>query len=71
MTSHQLHVEVDPASCQGHGRCYEICPEAFQADEYGYSAVRLPVAGDDLREQLKLAADNCPERAISVRPVSD
>ena len=61
-----LRVRVDGRRCQGHNRCVAICPEVFEADEYGYSVVKLPQVGSELEEKVRLAAANCPEKAISV-----
>jgi len=59
-------VRVDGAKCQGHNRCMAICPEVFEADEYGYSVVRTERVGPDLADKARLAEANCPERAITV-----
>lgn len=64
-----LQVAVDPERCQGHNRCMALCPEVFEADEFGYSVVTQPRVGLALAEKVRLAEANCPERAISVTPV--
>jgi ferredoxin len=60
-------VRIDPARCQGHGRCYDLVPQLFGEDEDGYGQVhgdgRVPA---QLAEDARLAADNCPEGAIDV-----
>lgn len=61
-----LSVRVDGQRCQGHNRCIAICPEVFDADEYGYSVVKQPEVGPELEEKVRLAEQNCPENAISV-----
>ena len=61
-----VQVAVDPDKCQGHNRCMALCPEVFEADEYGYSVVTSPVVGPELLERVRLAEANCPERAITV-----
>jgi ferredoxin len=61
-----VHVTVDPDRCQGHARCWEICPEVFSLDEVGHgvaAAGPVPAALEDL---VAKAAANCPERAIAV-----
>ena len=65
-TGRTLHVEVDGRKCQGHNRCMTLCPSVFEADEYGYSVVKVPDIGPELEEKARLAEQNCPERAISV-----
>ena len=59
-------VSVDGAKCQGHNRCMAVCPEVFEADEFGYAVVSMPRVGPDLAEKARLAEANCPERAITV-----
>ncbi|MGQ0669141.1 MAG: ferredoxin [Actinomycetota bacterium] len=61
-----LQVSVDGKRCQGHNRCIALCPDVFEADEYGYSVVKLPEVGPELGEKVRLAEQNCPENAISV-----
>ena len=61
---------VDGRRCQGHNRCVATCPEVFEADEYGYSIVKMSEVESDLLEKVKLAAANCPENAISVEDPS-
>lgn len=62
----KLHFDRD--KCQGHGRCYALAPMVFESDDEGY-AVKL-IDGDDVPPELeaaaRLAADNCPEYAITV-----
>jgi ferredoxin len=63
-----IRVRVDPAKCQGHNRCYALAPELFKLDNYGYSsAVNDGVIPPELEEKARLAVENCPERAISIK----
>jgi ferredoxin len=62
-----VRIRLDTDKCQGHGRCYGLAPDLFEADEEGYAV--LKVAGDVPAEHLddaRIAADNCPEYAIDV-----
>jgi len=63
-----MELELDHDACQGHGRCYGLAPELFDADDEGYALLRVegPVP-PDLERKATLAADNCPEFAIAVR----
>jgi ferredoxin len=65
-TGRSLHVEVDGRKCQGHNRCIALCPEVFEADEFGYSVVKRPEIGPELEGKARLAEQNCPEDAITV-----
>jgi ferredoxin len=59
-------VSVDLDLCTGHGRCYTLAPEVFDADDVGHCVVLV----DDVSGELELAAktgeQNCPEQAISL-----
>ena len=62
-----MKVQINPGLCQGHGRCYDLAPGLFGADDEGYGQVlgdgSVPQeAGHDAR----LAELNCPEQAIEV-----
>jgi ferredoxin len=62
-----LRVVVDNSKCQGHGRCYDLSPEVFGADEDGY--VLLNIEGDipaELEQKARTAVLNCPENALSL-----
>lgn len=62
-----MKVRVDSERCQGHTLCAMIAPEAFELDEIdGHSS---PVSEDvppGQGEQVREAAQSCPERAISL-----
>ena len=66
-----MRVQIDPGRCQGHGRCYDLAPDLFGADEDGYGTVlgdgRVPTGAED---HARLAEANCPEDAIAVEEVA-
>jgi ferredoxin len=62
-----VKVQINPERCQGHGRCYDLVPSLFGEDGEGYGTV----LGDGAvppgaRQDARLAALNCPERAIEL-----
>lgn len=62
-----MRIHFDRDACQGHNRCYLLAPELFDVDDEGYAI--LLVDGEvpaDLEDKARLAADNCPEYAITV-----
>jgi ferredoxin len=61
-----VRAAVDPGTCQGHARCWQICPEVFSLDEEGHSSVANPEVPVQLEAKAREAADNCPERAITL-----
>jgi ferredoxin len=60
------HVAVDADRCVGHGRCYTLAPDVFDADEVGHCIVRVANVSGALEEQAVNAEQNCPEQAIMV-----
>ena len=76
-----MHIQIDPERCTGHGRCYALAPELFDCDDEGHAEVRADVraaVGDDggahrsrhlsteQQQRAELAANNCPEAAITL-----
>jgi ferredoxin len=63
-----VKIHFDRDKCQGHGRCYALAPTVFDTDDEGYAV--LLVDGTEVPAELEnaaqLAADNCPEYAITV-----
>ena len=62
-----MRIRFDRDACQGHNRCYLLAPELFDVDDEGYAV--LLVEGDvpaELEDKARLAADNCPEYAITL-----
>ena len=62
-----MNVRIDLDACTGHGRCYVLAPDLFDADDVGHSIARFegPVPAE-LEDQARIAVANCPERAISI-----
>ncbi len=61
-----MRVVVDAETCQGHARCWEICPEVFTLDDEGYSQAIDGEVPPSLEQKVVEAVSNCPERAISI-----
>jgi ferredoxin len=59
-------VSVDAERCVGHGRCYTLAPDVFDADEVGHSIVRVEEVSGELEKQAVIGEQNCPEQAISL-----
>ena len=59
-------VDVDAASCCGHGRCYDLSPELFDPDDEGHSVVLHDTIDADMLAAAERAVAVCPERAITV-----
>lgn len=61
-----MKVSVDPELCQGHARCWDICPEVFDLDDEGSAFVTVAEVPPALEDKARQAARNCPERAITL-----
>jgi ferredoxin len=61
-----VKVAVDADLCQGHARCWDICPEVFELDDEGYAQVAVADVPPVLEAKVRQAVNNCPERAIIV-----
>ncbi|OJZ73325.1 cytochrome [Mycobacterium paraffinicum] len=59
-------VAVDADRCTGHGRCYTLAPDVFDADEMGHSVLLVDDVSGELEAQAVTAEQNCPEDAISL-----
>ena len=59
-------VRVDPDLCTGHGRCYTLAPDVFDADEVGHCVVRVEEVSGELEAQAVAGEQNCPEQAITL-----
>jgi ferredoxin len=59
---------VDAERCVGHGRCYTLAPDVFDADEVGHSIVRVENVSGALEAEAVEAEQNCPESAITLSP---
>jgi ferredoxin len=63
----QFFLKVEESKCQGHNRCYLICPELFDVDDYGTAKVIITGSiPEHLMGKAELAVQNCPELAISI-----
>ncbi len=59
-------VWIDADRCTGHGRCYTLAPDVFDADEVGHSIVRVEDVSGELESRAVVAEQNCPEGAITL-----
>ena len=60
-------MQINPGLCQGHGRCYDLAPGLFGADDEGYGQVLGDgIAAPEAEREAHLAVLNCPEHAIEL-----
>lgn len=62
-----MKLVLDADRCQGHGRCYDLAPELFDADDEGHAVV-LPPGGEVGADHgaAARAVRSCPERALTL-----
>lgn len=65
-----LRFVIDSELCAGHGRCYALAPESFEADDVGYGRTLEVVHGVERRAAMETVAIACPEEAITIVPAS-
>jgi ferredoxin len=59
-----MKLRIDESVCTGHGRCYALAPQLFDADERGYGTVICAEVPEDLLDRARLAEQSCPEHAV-------
>ena len=60
-----MKVVVNKDNCIGCGACEAICPEVFQLNDEGISAVVCDEVNKDLEDDVRDAVEGCPTSAIS------
>ncbi len=61
-----IRVFVDAERCTGHGRCYTLAPDVFDADDVGHSIVLVDEVSGELEAHAAVGEQNCPESAITL-----
>ena len=61
-----MRVKLDSQLCFGHGRCYALSPEVFDADDAGHCELRFIEVPVELEEAAHRGVDACPERALAI-----
>jgi ferredoxin len=59
-----MKVVVHADQCQGHARCWDVCPEVFSLDDQGHAVVIAEDVPAELSAKVEVAMGLCPERAI-------
>jgi len=61
-----MRVRVDRDKCTGHGRCYALAPDVYEADDEGFCVIPNEQVPGELADAARRAALNCPEDAIEI-----
>jgi len=61
-----VRIVLDTERCQGHGRCYVLAPDLFDADEYGHCVVLTGEVPAGKEGDARTGVENCPEQALAL-----
>jgi ferredoxin len=61
-----MRIRLDAGACQGHGRCYMLAPDLFDADDDGHCVLLVDEIPAGRESDAQNGVDNCPERALSI-----
>ena len=61
-----MKIRLDAERCQGHGRCYMLAPDLFDADDLGHCVLLVEEVPAGKEADARSGADNCPEQALTV-----
>ncbi|HXQ63186.1 MAG TPA: ferredoxin [Acidimicrobiales bacterium] len=61
-----MHIRLDVERCQGHGRCYVLAPDLFDADDYGHCVLLVDEIPAGREDDARTGVENCPEQALSL-----
>jgi len=61
-----VRIVLDADRCQGHGRCYVLAPDLFDADDYGHCVLLVDEVPAGREDDARSGVENCPEQALAV-----
>ena len=61
-----MRIVLHPDRCQGHGRCYTLAPDLFDADEVGHCVLLVDEVPADREDDARSGVENCPEQALAL-----
>lgn len=62
-----MKIKVNEDACIGCGACMAICDEVFEMNDEGLSVAKTnEVTDEEIKEQVKDAAESCPTSAIKI-----
>lgn len=61
-----MRIRLDGEACQGHGRCYTLSPDLFDADDRGHCVLLVDEVPAGREEAARNGVDNCPEKALFI-----
>lgn len=61
-----MRIRLDTARCQGHGRCYSLAPDLFDADDAGHCVLLVDDVPAGREQAAHDGVENCPEQALTL-----
>jgi ferredoxin len=61
-----MRLELDADACVGHGRCYAVAPEVFDADDQGHCVLEIAEVPPEHEAAARAGVVNCPEGALTL-----
>jgi ferredoxin len=61
-----MRIRLDSERCQGHGRCYVLAADLFDADDFGHCVLRVDEVPAGREDDARTGVDNCPEQALAL-----
>jgi ferredoxin len=61
-----MRIVLGSERCQGHGRCYVLAPDLFDADDYGHCVLLVDEVPAGRLEDARSGVENCPEQALAL-----
>ena len=62
-----MRIVLNEDACVGHGRCYALAPDVYDADDEGHCVLRITgEVPPELAEAARVGASNCPEDALTI-----
>ena len=61
-----MRIALDPDRCQGHGRCYSLAPDLFDADDVGHCVLLVDEIPAGREDDARSGVENCPEQALTL-----
>jgi len=61
-----MRIRLDTELCQGHGRCYTLAPQLFDADELGHCVLLHEEVPAGQEDAARNGVENCPEHALAL-----
>jgi ferredoxin len=61
-----MRIVLDTKKCQGHGRCYSLAPDLFDADDRGHCILITDIVPAGRERAAESGVENCPELALTL-----